>query len=221
MTPFIRLYNIFYDESQIEKCDYIPFRNKHTEKLWRFENNPMIEIVDNELTHIPDYAFVGIFSWNFREKTRISKTKLYTTIDNSAELWNCSPDLGSNICGKWTFMEWSEEGHKGITRLIQTCCDHVGINYNPNPEHIIYANQFVAMHDIYRDYINNVIKPCLELLEGELWKEVNRPAGYTRGLPKDELLQRTGLEFYNYLPFVLERMVMQYVDHFKIKTKRV
>lgn len=181
----------------------------------------MIPICDHHIYAMRDTEFLGIFSWKFREKTGISKTRLYQKVDDSADFWNCSPDLGNKIAGKWNFMEWSEEGHKGITGLIQACCYHVGINYHPTPEHVIYANQFVTRKVIYLDYMNTVIKPCLELLEGELWEEVNRPAGYTRGLPEGELLQRTGLEFYNFVPFVLERMTMQYVAHNNIKTKRV
>jgi len=184
----IRCYNIFYDESQLDSCDYMPFREQKTGKPWRFEYNTYPAILES-IEFMQDDAFIGIFSWKFRDKTKISKTRLYTTIDDSADLWNCSPDLGNKIAGKWNFMEWSEEGHKGITKLIQACCDHAGINYNPTPEHVIYANQFVTRKHIYVDYMNTVIKPCLELLEGELWQEVNRPAGYSRELPQDELLQ--------------------------------
>ena len=215
----MRIYSIYYGPNQ--ESEYIDFLAHKTDKAWRFEYQSMIPIIDHHVYALLDGDFLGIFSWKFREKTGISKTRLYHKVDESADVWNCSPDLGNKIAGKWTFMEWSEEGHKGITKLIQACCDHVGINYNQNPEHVIYANQFVARKGVYMDYMNTVIKPSLELLEGELWQEVNRPAGYTRALPKDELLRLTGLEFYNFVPFVLERMTMQYIDHFKIKTKRV
>lgn len=215
----MRIYGITYDPSQ--ETEYINYLNLNKEKAWRFEYSPMLYLIDNAIASMPEHEFLGIFSWKFRDKTKISKTRLFSTINDSADLWNCSPDLGNKIAGKWNFMEWSEEGHKGITKLIKACCDHVGINYNPTPEHVIYANQFVTRKSIYVDYMNTVIKPCLELLEGELWEEVNKPAGYTRGLPKDELLERTGLEYYNFLPFILERMTMQFVSHFGIKTKRV
>jgi hypothetical protein len=114
-------------------------------------------------------------------------------------------------------MDWSNEGHTGIRSMIQRCCDHVGINYNDNPAHIIYANQFVARKWVYQKYINEVIKPCLDILEGPMWDEVNRDAGYTRAIDSAKLKELTGLDFYNYIPFILERMFMQFVDHHKFK----
>lgn len=114
------------------------------------------------------------------------------------------------------FMDWSNEGHKGIKAMIQRCCDYVGMEYTNDPKPIIYANQFVATKHVYTSYINEVIKPCLELLEGEMWEEVNKDAGYTRAMEASLLKQYTGLDFYNYVPFILERMMMQFVHNKKL-----
>src|SRR5690606_34292813 len=123
--------------------------------------------------------------------------------------------------GYGSFMDWSNAGHAGIKYFIIECCNHLGLIYDNDPKHIVYANQFIARKSIYVDYVNNVIKPCLKLLEGDMWNSVNVDAGYTRALSKDELLKYTGLEFYNYIPFILERMMMQYIHNKKIKTMRL
>lgn len=207
----IHLYGIIYGDKQTE---FIPYLNQFTTNLHRFENNPIIDIVNNKISHIEDDCFLGIFSWKFRRKTGITKDELINCIlDNNADVYNCS---------RWShnlhFMDWSEEGHKNIKYFIQRCCERTGLIYNNDCKHVFFANQFVTTKRIYTDYINRVLKPSLELLETELWEQVNVPAGYTAGLELDELKRLTGLDFYNYAPFVLERMFMQYVDNndFKI-----
>lgn len=198
----MRIYGITYAD---KKTEFIEYRNEFTEKLWRFENNPMIDIVDNHLAGVNDNEYVGVFSWKFTIKTGLTKSDILRRIQGKGK-----PDVFSfcaRIPTSGNFMDWSDEGHKGIKEFINRCCDHVGLVYNNDPEHIFYANQFIAKKIIYIDYINSVIKPCLELLEGPMWEEVNKDPGYTRAV--------AGV-YYNYITFILERMFMQYVDNKKL-----
>jgi hypothetical protein len=114
-------------------------------------------------------------------------------------------------------MDWSDEGHKGIKKLVQVCCIRAGLVYWNNPPHIVYANQFICKKKIYDSYLKQVIIPSLDLLEGELWDIANKPAGYTAGLSSAELKKHTGLRYYNFIPFVLERLMMQYIWNKRIK----
>lgn len=220
----VRCFSIYYEDSQLP-VDYIPFKNQlsqeHRHLAHRFEWNAMLEIMRKHIEGLDKEDFIGMFSWKFAQKTGVSRSRLFSVVDDRAEVWNCSPDLGHNIGGCGNFMDWSDKGHKGIKMMILACCEQVGIRYENNPKHVIYANQFLMRKRQWQDYFSNVIIPCLKLLEGEMWESVNQPSGYTRGLPKDELLQHTGLDFYNYVPFILERMAMQYVNHNKLSVKRV
>jgi len=201
----IFIYGIVYDDKTTE---YIQFRNEATEKLWRFENNPMIHISDTILSNGDPDDLVGIFSWKFPQKTGLTKALVMNYIHRNRL---SKPDVYNFYRfnkRRLHFMDWSDAGHKGIRDFIIRCCDHCGMKYNNDPEHIIAANQFVAKRHIYVSYINDVIKPCLELLEGPMWEEVSKDAGYTRAVPE---VKAQGL--YNYIPFILERMMMQYVSH--------
>lgn len=200
----IKVYGIVYGDKTTE---YTPYQDKATERRWRFENNHIIDIIDN----YPLGDYLGIFSWRFSHKTGISKAQVMG-IQPGYDVYNFSRKIGVP-----NFMNWSDEGHRGIKGFIQSCCDHCGLKYTNYPKHIIYANQFVARSDIYTDYVNTVIKPSLELLEGPLWVHVNKDAGYTRAMDKESLMRYTGLEFYNYVPFILERMMMQYVYNRNLK----
>ncbi len=207
----IQLYGIIYGDKQTE---FIPYVNQFTTNLHRFENNPIIDIIDNEIYYLDWETRIGIFSWKFTRKTGITRSMVYDYVStHDADVYNCS-----RWSHNFNFMDWSEEGHKNIKYFIQRCCEHTGLIYNNDCKHVFFANQFVTTKRIYTDYVNRVLKPSLKLLETELWEQVNIPAGYTAGLELDELKRLTGLDFYNYVPFVLERMFMQYVDNndFKI-----
>lgn len=202
------IFGITYGEHTTE---YTEYKAKRTATPWRFENDAMIDIVENHLSDVEDNEYVGVFSHKFYRKTGLTKKQVYTILEKSNKpVINLSPNIRSGMTRFGTFMDWSDMGHVGIKGMVKVCCEHVGIEYNNDPEHIIYANQFVARKDIYIEYIESIIKPCLELLEGELWEQVNKPAGYTVGLPAEKLKHYTGLDFYNYVPFVLERMAMQW-----------
>jgi hypothetical protein len=219
----LRIYGITYGDKTTE---YIPYVNDHPAKAWRFEQGPVMDIIDNYISDLNDSDYLGILSWKFRQKTGAHHNILSARFERytakyvgGADVINLSPYLGRNIGGKYgTFMDWSDLGHKGLRDIIKKCCEHVGLKYNNDPRHVIYANQFIARKRVYTHYVNTIIKPCLELLEGELWPVVNQDAGYTAGLSKEELMKHTGLEFYNYVPFCMERMFMQYVHNHRIKT---
>jgi hypothetical protein len=231
----MKLFTITYADGQ--PCPFTEYRNRATEKLWRFENNAMIDIVQNHLSQVQKNEFVGLFSHKFESKTKRTKQdvefalkfkvpqftpdfKWFVKPTLSFDIVNFSPPFNYPIAGKYaTFMDWSAAGHGETLRdLIKACCEHIGFQYHNNPEHIVYANQFAARKAVYVDYINTVIKPCLALLEGPLWETVNQPANYGPGLKAEKLKALTGLDFYNYLPFVLERMTMQYIANKNIKT---
>lgn len=214
----LKIYGITYGD---KKTEFTEYKNKFTTNLHRFEYNPMIDIVDNHISDLSDSDYLGIFSWKFSDKTRINKPQLNALFVSAVEVdcYNLSPNLGNNIGGCGCFMDWSAKGHGEVLRdLIKECCEHILIEYNNNPAQIIYANQFIMRVGLYKQYMNMVIKPCLELLEGKLWHIANQPANYSAGLELKKLKESTGLDFYNYIPFVLERMTMQYINHLQIKT---
>lgn len=215
----LRIYGIIYGAN---KTEFLPYFNNATEKLWRFENNAIIDIVENKNLEGVDY--LGILSWKFKQKTGLSRQRLeelfHDNVNEQPDVFNLSPFLGNNIAGLGCFMDWSAHrlGHgERLRELIKLCCAKTGLTYENDPPVVIYANQFLARLDIYREYVETVLKPSLEFLEGELWDIANTPSGYQSGLELSELKQLTGLEFYNYVPFVTERLVMQYVHNKKLK----
>lgn len=120
-----------------------------------------------------------------------------------------------------SYMSYSESHHPGLKFLVKTLCDKLGLMYKDSPKNIIYSNFVVAKKHIYKDYVENVVKPSLELLEGELWDLANKDSGYKAGLPKDQLKMYTGLDYYPLLVFVIERMWSQYLNDKKYTVKNL
>lgn len=212
------IYGVIYGD---KKTPFVPWRNDCYDKKWRFENNIIVRVPGLFKNSDRSDCFLGIFSWKFEQKTGKNYAQVFEACNlfhsSDFQLINFSPNLGSNIRGFGNFMDWSDKGHIGIKSMVERCCKNVGMVYENNPKTVVYANLFAARYYVYKDYVETVIKPCLDLLEGEMWAEVNREAGYTAGLEKEELKRLTGLDFYNYVPFILERMMMQYIHNKDIK----
>lgn len=212
----MRIFGITYADGQT--TEYEPYRNRAADKTWRFEYNPMIDITDNLVGDMPDDALLGILSWKFPQKTGLTRVHLLAALDRAAgaDVVNFTPDVSA-----WgSFMDSSVARHGELLRdLVKACCTHTGMSYVNDPAHVFYSNQFVARKSAYMDYMSNVIKPSLALLEGPLWAVANQPSGHS-GLSPEELKKHTGLAFYNYIPFVLERMVAQFVHNRRLRLFR-
>lgn len=203
------IYGIVYGNRETE---FNPYRNDTPTKPWRWENDPMIEITEKVFKWLPSDEIVGVVSWKFCGKTGVSKAEVEKFVKHDADVYNFSRPIPTVH-----FMDWSDKGHKGIKGMIQRLCKEIGLDYTNDPQHIVYANQFAAKNIVYQHYIRTVIVPCLKILEGPMWGEVNRDAGYTRAIDTWRLKQLTGLEFYNYVPFILERMLNQYIYTYDVR----
>jgi len=60
----VTIWGIIYGDKQTE---YTPIRNDKPAKPWRWENDPMISIVDNNISDLNDNDLLGIFSYKFRD----------------------------------------------------------------------------------------------------------------------------------------------------------
>jgi hypothetical protein len=76
-------------------------------------------------------------------------------------------------------------------------------------------------YDVYLNYLADWVIPALSYMENEIWDIVNKDANYKGGLSPEELKERTGLDFYNYTVFVLERLVLYYVKEKNLKVKHI
>ncbi len=213
----LAIYGITYKDDQF--TEYIPTLNTNTENLWRFEYGVMVNKLD-EIKSMPNNDFVGFFSWKFPFKTNLSKKILYKLFDESGAN---KPDVLSFAPKYWKstkeYLNFSNYYHPKLKELLEKLSAHLGLEYTEEGDFVTYSNFFLMKRDNWIDYLENYVKVGLEFMENEAWEEYNQDANYTSGLPAEELEKFTGMKYYNYVTFVLERLIIQYIYNKQLTTR--
>lgn len=211
MTKY-KVYSIVYRPEQVS--EYYRYDNSRIktpeQKSYLFEYNPIVDILDN---HIICEDYLGIFSHKFCAKTGIFKKRLfnYLGIFPNYDVYSFSKfaNLGTIISNL------PENSHPGFGEIFFPVCEDLGLPTYFAPD-LVYENFFIAKTDIYRSYISDIIKPAIDLLEGKYKSLAWRNAKY---LQNNNLLRDTGLSYYTFHTFVLERLLNQYIEKNKLSVK--
>jgi len=203
-----KIYSITYEDAQ--KSHYERYDNSHIktpqQKSYLFEYNPILDILDN---HSISEEYLGILSYKFYTKSAIgrnllTKSKLDILLDSHTgfDVYGLSK-LSSKL---FTGFEFIEKIHPGFFELFFPLCEDLCLS-KEEPPFMINSNFFIAKTKIYKSYAEDVIKPAIELLDGKYRELAWRKCEYI-GNPK--IMDLTGLPFYTFHTFILERMMAQY-----------
>ena len=211
-----KIYSIIYDYAQtIEYNAYFNNINTVNMRSYLFEYNVLIDIIDN--FKIDNDKYLGIFSHKFPFKTGLFKKKLYWLLENNPDFDIYGLCLQYNLRGK--YLDFTEKVHPGFKELFYPLCKDLGLEVK-EPEYVIYSNFVIMKTDIYRDYVNTIIKPAIYLLETKYkdlaWKDSNY-----KGLPIDQLKLNTELDYYPMFTFLLERLLNMYINNRNYKFKQL
>lgn len=204
-TPDVKLhlYGITYNENQtteFEKYDNSHIRTLE-QKSWRFEYNPILDIVSNKIDNNDEYY--GIFSWKFPLKTGISKKIIEKCItSNEYDIIGLSPAYFNN-----KYLKFSYKQHPGLEEILQKVCNKLNLTLPKEVNNVVYSNFFLAKGSVYKQYVNEIIIPALNYMENEIWEEANKDAQYKWGLTSEKLKEYTEMEYYNFVTFVCERLL--------------
>jgi len=212
----IKIYSIVYNDEQV--IEYQRYDNSHIKTIkdfsYLFEYNVLIDVIDN-FNVKEDY--LGIFSHKFPFKTGLFKKKLYWLLENNPDFDIYGLCLQYNLKGK--YLDFTEKVHPRFKELFYPLCKDLGLEVK-EPEYVIYSNFVIMKTDIYRDYVNTIIKPAIYLLETKYkdlaWKDSNY-----KGLPRDQLKLHTELDYYPMFTFVLERLLNMYINNRNFKFKQL
>lgn len=211
-----KIYSIIFNSSQY--VEYERYDNSHIKTIednsYLFEYNPMVDIVSNhEITE--DY--LGIFSWKFPSKTGVFKKKLFWLMKNNPD---ADVYILCNQVFKEGYLEFTEKYHPGFKDIFYPLCEDLGLKVEES-KFPIYSNFFIMKTELYKDYVNTIIKPAIELLETKYKDLAWRDAQYLSGLKQETLKEFTGLDYYTFHTFVLERLVNQYVSNKNLTFKQL
>jgi hypothetical protein len=203
----IDIHGICFNETQ--NTEYHRIDNKVStiaEKSYLFEYNVILgtDIVND---------YTGFLGWKFRAKTGMNKRVLFNLLlDN--HYWNY--DI-INLCEPLPkpYLEFTENNHKGFIELFTNLCMDLHLTVK-EPKHTIYSNFFIAKKEIFIEY-QALLKNAIELLETKYKEQAWKDSGYV-GLGTKRLKLATGLEYYTFHTFILERLLSVWIDNKNIKT---
>lgn len=204
-----KIYSIVYDKNQI--VEYEKYDNSHIktieQKSYLFEYNVLIDVIDN---HNIAEDYLGIFSYKFPMKTGLFKKKLFKILkDNPNKDIYIFCTNSDKLKGK--YLSFTEKVHPGFVELFTALCNDLNLKVK-EPKYIVYSNFFIAKTKIYKEYVNEIIKPAIELLETKYKQEVWQDSNY-KGLEKDKLKQYTGLDYYPFYTFLCERLFSIWIEN--------
>lgn len=208
-----KIYSIVYKAEQAS--EYTRYDNSHIktvqQKSYLFEYNPIIDIIDN---HLIEENYLGIFSYKFAKKTGISKKKLMLYLNNFKGYDFYSFSKFSNVIKYMP--DYLEDSHPGFFDIFTPICKDLNLPEELKTDYV-YENFFIAKTQIYKNYVNDIIKPAINLLETKYKELAWRNAVY---MPNKNLFQDTGMKHYTFHTFILERLINQYIHkhNFTIKT---
>ena len=207
---------ITYDDKQVS--EYETYNNSHIrtkeQKSYLFEYNPIIDIVDN----LPEgVEYLGVFSWKFPIKTGFSKNILYKSLSHykhkEYDFLNLSKSYWKNTS---EYLYFSYKNHPKLQELLKKLLVHLDKDVHPDRDNYTYSNFFLMKTDLWKDYIENWVKPAIEFMDND--PEYFENAIYTTGLSSEKLKELTGLDYYTYHTFVLERLIIFYTKSKNLKT---
>jgi hypothetical protein len=224
----VKIYGICYSGEQY--TEYNKYDNSHirtlAQKSWRFEWNAILDIIANKLDDFNGY--LGIFSWKFNLKSGFTKNILYKTLNHKKfkdyDFVNLSRNYWKD--GK-EYMKFTEHNHPGILERLEEVCNVIGLNYTDKPDNIVYSNFFMLKSEYYKDFVNNYVVPALEYMESNPERFMidaqyhSTKDKYKGGLSLEELKKYTELEYYPMVTFLLERLILFYIQDKKLKTLNV
>lgn len=220
----LKLFSITYDNEQYAEYEQYDNSSIKTveQKSYLFEYNPILDIVNNKLDNSKETDYVGILSHKYSKKMGIPKRLMYKlfkelTADNNTDFINLSR---FKVDG--SYLIWTEMQHPGFLEMFTYLCDKLGLKII-DPKHNIHSNFFITKKSIYVDYVNNILKPAIDLLENNeyLKERVWKDSKY-KGLEPEKLKEVSGLDFYTFHTFVLERLMSVYLEnHKEIKVKSI
>lgn len=205
--PYCDVWQIYYDKSQEKTLE--PYASRYfVEGLSPFFENHVIAQHEFGLSK----QYTGIFSHAYKLAWKNpAKHTITHLLENIGEYDAISP------CGHWGkgdgYFQAMERFHPGALKIAEMLLSKMGLP--PTSEVIVdahyYFNAFIARTSVYVHYVEEFLKPAMELMEtGEelrplCWQDARyaRTKGVELRMRMQVLL---GVPYYPMHPFVLERM---------------
>jgi len=159
-----RIYQIYYDKNSFEKLDkgFIPYDN--TGKCTRyFENDVILDIWKNKREEWINEDFVGVLSWRFFEKTKITSLQLKTAINTENSIYLLTPNIYLSYDASFSRLGYEQN------RIICAEMDKVNLlnfkttDFDKNCK--CFCNFFILNPRIFNEYVSTCLIKVKTYLE--------------------------------------------------------
>lgn len=224
MTGISRIYQIYYDENQLQNLIYEPFFNK---KCTVFFENWVIKTLIEQGKHLENDYF-GVVSHKLKEKIAITKTNwrgLKTIANHSVTEF--TPEQFEQILQEqrpdaMSFQRhmphdpitFADNFHPRFSEYFKSIMNQIGYDWKPTRfQNVFYCNYFVAGAGIYERYANEMLIPAIEVMQS--MPELMGDSKYPHQLPW-RLQDSFNIKHYPYHTFICERMFSYYAHIHKL-----
>jgi hypothetical protein len=210
MSQFLKIYQIYYEEKQLEKLIFEPYYNK---KCTVFFENWVIKQIIDQGKH-KNFDYFGVVSHDLLNKikgvTHKSRSEMPLNEENlRTQLALFEPDALSlsNISSHDPITE-ANNYHPYFIDLFSEIVKKNGYKWTPEEyQTVFYCNHFVAKSEIYEAYVNELLSPSMEIMKG--MPELMNDSKYYKKLP-EHLKKDFGVDYYPYQTFLCERLFSFY-----------
>lgn len=225
MNAGVKIYQIYFNESQLNKLDYTPYLNNDCSVY--FESSVIADLITQDKHK--GYEYFGVVSHKLRDKINTTKTK-WSSIKNIANTseQEFSPEHFESILlsrkpDVLSFQRhiphdpitFANQFHPNFSIYFKHIMNEIGYKWTATRfNNVFYCNYFVAKSELYERFTNEMLIPSMKVMEK--MPALMSDSKYPHALP-DELKKKFGINHYPYHAFICERMFSFFVHINKLK----
>lgn len=168
-----------------------------------FENDPIAKIVSET-----EAQRIGVLSWKLEQKLR-QRLRLTVPLQEAIFQMHYQVLALTRQSSHHQMMAAAKEWHPGFLETITMIWSKLGYKMPGETKNPIYQNHFVSETTIYKRYVEEFLKPAMELTmkDEELNKLMTQDSHYGKLSQGDtrSVKEKLGMDYYPMAPFVLER----------------
>ena len=217
MATFL-VYQVYYDQESQRNClEFLtPYLNLSASPF--FEN----QVIRDKYKDAEGYDYFGVVSHKLKFKMSYFPATRQQTVFNHNYLSGLTCDILFLQNNSGNMMQQLDDWHPGALAILRNIFEAAGLKTKTGIiKNVIYSNHFIARSEIYKDYVENFLIPCMEVMVSmkELWQNSN----YTRltGPPPERLQAAWGVDFWPLHTFLCERFFSVYLQDKNYKIERV
>lgn len=213
MDKKLDFYQIYYKDEQLtELYDFaIPYKNEVLTNY--FENSIIADLVPKSTADL-----IAVCSWRLKQKRGQGSSEIILankklTLDRimstEFDIAILTPSNNGhhimNMASNWHGKAW-DAGIKELRKFIKVPEEIIG--------NAVYQNHFIASREIYHEYVNNCLIPCMKFMDGN--DIFLLPSNYQKKKPNKEEVKRVtsilGMNDWPIAPFILERLFRIWIE---------